>query len=315
MSTSDELRPPERVRGEVKWFNNNKGFGFLTQTDGQDVFVHFSWVQRRASKELYEGEAVEFTVVKGAKGLQAHDVVPLVEVEGRDDAESEFLAFTLIEDRVRLVSLTRDGTYQFLDVAQTLHGIFYVASETRALEGAVDELESLLNSASAKEAEFQDFFERYPQFVLNDEYKAAHPHIVLERTDAEPLIPDFILEPVDQGALCDLLEIKLPAAEIFVLKKNRMRFSAAVLEACAQLREYATFFDSEENRRRVAETHGLTAYKPKMMVVIGRRGSVSPVAIRKMEMDMPALQLRTYDAVLARAQQRLVAMKRGSGGR
>lgn len=63
--------------GTVKWFNNEKGFGFITVDGGDDVFVHFSAIQGDGFKSLEEGQAVEFTIVEGARGPQAADVVKL----------------------------------------------------------------------------------------------------------------------------------------------------------------------------------------------------------------------------------------------
>jgi len=60
--------------GTVKWFNAAKGFGFITQEGGEDVFVHFSAVQAQGFKSLAEGDRVEFEVTRGAKGLQAANV-------------------------------------------------------------------------------------------------------------------------------------------------------------------------------------------------------------------------------------------------
>jgi CspA family cold shock protein len=60
--------------GTVKWFNDAKGFGFITQEGGEDVFVHFSAIQASGFKSLGEGDRVEFEVTRGPKGLQAANV-------------------------------------------------------------------------------------------------------------------------------------------------------------------------------------------------------------------------------------------------
>jgi len=63
------------VRGRVKWFNDNKGFGFIAREDGEDVFVHYSAIQGDGFKTLSEGQEVEFEIVNGEKGPQAANVV------------------------------------------------------------------------------------------------------------------------------------------------------------------------------------------------------------------------------------------------
>ena len=65
----------DRITGTVKWFNGDKGFGFIEREGGKDVFVHFSAIQGAGFRNLQEGQKVEFTVEQGPKGLQAADVV------------------------------------------------------------------------------------------------------------------------------------------------------------------------------------------------------------------------------------------------
>ena len=65
-----------RAKGTVKWFNEVKGFGFISQEGGDDLFVHYSAISGNGFKTLKEGQAVEFDVVQGPKGLQASNVLP-----------------------------------------------------------------------------------------------------------------------------------------------------------------------------------------------------------------------------------------------
>ncbi|WP_248929449.1 cold shock domain-containing protein [Paenibacillus hamazuiensis] len=65
------------MQGKVKWFNAEKGYGFIEREDGGDVFVHFSAIQAEGFKTLEEGQAVEFDIVEGARGPQAANVIKL----------------------------------------------------------------------------------------------------------------------------------------------------------------------------------------------------------------------------------------------
>lgn len=221
------------------------------------------------------------------------------------------VALALFGPIIKLISLSPDGQYRFLDEQQKSHNLLYVLSaETVQVERAVEELEHLMNDSTARANDFQNFFERHPDFILNDEYREAHPQLILENAGADCLIPDFILQPVNQRALCDLLELKLPSVEVFIMKKNRPRYSAAVYEAAAQLREYSRYFDEETNRAKFRDKYPLlNVYRPRMFVIIGRQGMENPTIARAVEAGMPDIYLRTYDDVLRRAKWKLERMK------
>jgi CspA family cold shock protein len=65
------------MQGKVKWFNAEKGYGFIESEEGGDVFVHFSAIQSEGFKTLEEGQSVEFDIVEGARGPQAANVIKL----------------------------------------------------------------------------------------------------------------------------------------------------------------------------------------------------------------------------------------------
>lgn len=298
-------------RGTVKWWNDSKGFGFLSLEDGSDVFVHHSALQCEGFKTLEAGEKVEFDIIDAAKGPSSANVVRVRDLDRKPKeeepikAEDAFVALALFGDKIKAVEFLPDGSYRFLDDKQNAHDVIYIVSRERlALGEAIDELEYLINSPAVKELDFQRFFERRPDFILNDDYKKAHGHIVLAREDGGSLIPDFVLEPAN-GSLSDLLELKLPSVEVFTLKKNRCRFSAAVFEACAQLREYSKFFEEAHYRKLVQEKFGLLLYRPRMFVILGRRGDVDPLQLRAIQSDLPQLDVKTYDDVIERMKRKL----------
>ena len=66
-----------REQGTVKWFNNEKGYGFISRNSGDDVFVHHTAIQGSGFKSLDEGDSVEFDMAQGPKGLQAQNVIKL----------------------------------------------------------------------------------------------------------------------------------------------------------------------------------------------------------------------------------------------
>ena len=70
----------EVASGTVKWFNSEKGYGFIAQTDGEDVFVHHSAIQMNGYRSLEEGQSVEFELKEGPKGLQAVEVRPATDL-------------------------------------------------------------------------------------------------------------------------------------------------------------------------------------------------------------------------------------------
>jgi hypothetical protein len=258
------------------------------------------WPIRDALRGSGRGEVSDFEVAV------LWDAFPRDQEQSNAAIEETAVGLAMVDGRIRIISISRDGRLALLEGSRERHKMLYVAdSRTAALQNVIDELEYLVNTRTTSEAALQNFFERNPYLITGDDYSSAHPHVVLEREDRGPLVPDFLLEPLNQAGLCDLLELKLPKSKLFVERKNRNRMSAAVAEACAQLRTYRDYFESQENRERVRKAYGFNVFRPNMYVVIGRRGSIPPMEIRAAEADMPLLRIKTYDDLLDRARLQL----------
>jgi len=134
-----------------------------------------------------------------------------MDIEIKKDQDSKktkdaFWAVASINGKLRMVQVSFDDEngFRYVDLNKigTYGGFYIVSSETTTIKIAVEELEALINNPSSNENDLQDFFERYPEFILDDFYKCAHSKIVLENKEDKKLIPDFILEPYDQSRVC-----------------------------------------------------------------------------------------------------------------
>ena len=167
---------------------------------------------------------------------------------------------------------------------------------------AISELEDLVNSEAAHEADFQRFMERHPQVLLGGDYEALIPHVVLARDGDDNLIPDFFLKPVEgmshEPAIVDL---KLPDLALIKPTPRREGLYAKAMDGVNQLRTYGAYFEDRKNRDLVKSTLGFTAYRPRLILVGGRNtSSVSPEVRARVLADIRPVELRTYEDLLHR---------------
>ncbi len=167
----------------------------------------------------------------------------------------------------------------------------------------LEEFRQLVRSPDISESDIQNFLGRNPEFLTGIDYERAVPHVYIEGHDEGALIPDFMLIPF-QSNFADVLELKHPRHKILVKQGKHLRFSASVIKAIAQLRDYEQFFDNKENRDRVKKQYGFTAYKPKM-IMITTSSLQSEIQFRKVAADYRKVSVLTYDDVIARAERML----------
>jgi Shedu protein SduA, C-terminal len=169
---------------------------------------------------------------------------------------------------------------------------------------AISELEELINR-SALEKDFQTFFQSHPEFLLAlGPYSRLHAQLILHEDSGQRLIPDFFMERIDSD-FCDVLDLKRPTVNLVRYQRHRDRFRDAVMEAVAQLEHYRDWFDDRMNRRQFLAQYGINAFRPRVVIVIGRKASYTRDVDRiQLESRLPSwVDLKTYDDIVARAQQ------------
>lgn len=212
--------------------------------------------------------------------------------------KNEQVALVLENGKFKLMGFAHDDSLNISDPLNNQHSLFYTYSfESIGLRVAIEELEFMINNAKIKESELQDFFTRYPDFLKMNEYKEIHPHLILENETNKKLIPDFVLEPINNQGLSDILDLKLPQQKVYV-GNYRPRFSAEINKVCSQLREYSAFFESRQNRQKIKQKYGLELYSPKMITVIGRRQEIDPILIKRINQSLPNLSVKNYDDII-----------------
>jgi hypothetical protein len=164
-----------------------------------------------------------------------------------------------------------------------------------------DALEALINDPDLTESDLQLFFEAHPHLLARGEYDRVLPHPVLRRDGDGPLLPDFMLEPA--GAYADVLDLKLPSVPLIAGSKDRLRPSAKLADAIAQVREYHAYFEDPAHRDEFHARYRMRAYRPTAVVVIGRDTGLGsdPLQLRRIWSDQVApVQVQTYDGLLSR---------------
>lgn len=167
----------------------------------------------------------------------------------------------------------------------------------------IEELEELLNSGSAREADFQRYLESHTHFFRKWDYREVHPHVYLAHGESH-LIPDFILTDRElQRAM--ILELKKADFRLTRRQPNRDRLTDAVMEARAQLFTYRDWFRESANRRKLSDIVGMEIYEPRLAVVVGRSSDfIDALDRQKLQSTISDVEIVTYDDIRLFANRR-----------
>jgi hypothetical protein len=167
----------------------------------------------------------------------------------------------------------------------------------------VEEFDSLINRSDVSEYDVQKFFEAHPSFLLGSQYHRLHSQVALTSDTGTKLIPDFFAERVGT-TFADIIELKKPSEKLVSGSGSRRGMAVSVTRALSQLREYRNYFDDISRRREFHRRYGFEAFRPAIIVVIGRSSSYLDQLERiSIEDEYKHLQLLTYDDILLRAKR------------
>ncbi|HKV36890.1 MAG TPA: Shedu anti-phage system protein SduA domain-containing protein [Pyrinomonadaceae bacterium] len=221
------------------------------------------------------------------------------------------LILTLSNGRIQILPGQQDGIFKLAlsdnpNSELIIAAPYVIANVTRSyIRDEIEEFEELINSSRSTEHDIQKFLENHPKFLLGHEYQKLHPQVILEREEQGKLIPDFLVQPFNKE-FCDIVDLKLPSAPLIVGKDNRKRFSSSIAEAAAQLRTYRDYFDDGRRREAVKRRYGITAYRPRLAVILGRAVEMDAVLYKQIQGDLLNIEVITYDDLIQRAKNFLL---------
>ncbi len=244
--------------------------------------------------------------------ISPEDVSALKVAQNAAQTDLPSLFLTARDGRIQLLPGRVPGLYRVAlgtgPQRETIVAAPYVIADiTRTyLHEEVEEFEDLVNSPNCSERAIQKFLESHPKFLLGHQYERLHPQVILERREEGPLIPDFLLQPFGRH-FCDVLDLKLPSTQLVVGGRNRERFSAAIAEGAAQLHRYRNYFDDPAGRDSVLTRYGITAYRPHLALVVGRKVETDDAVLYKQMQDgASGVEVITYEDLLTRAKRLLL---------
>lgn len=211
------------------------------------------------------------------------------------------------------------------EIPQDFESQYYASAEFRVANGysrlvlvtgapsiaqlALEEFERLVNSSGSCEHDFQDFFERHPDFLLGDEYDSywAEPRLVSPAT-GERFRPDFVLQPAALRSnpwRWNVIDLKRHNVDLLIGKKFHVDLSRDVYRAATQLKDYAEFFSDPRNADMLRERFGGVVPNPKLTMVIGRLPEADRLTFNRLQGRVSGVHIRTYDEILKFRRARL----------
>jgi hypothetical protein len=269
----------------------------LSTATGDDRVNYGKMVQ---IQEIYLDALLKLAILAAAQ----HRIIDgfISELIRKKLREATCLCFRIGRDR-RIEVVFRAGANDWLMLdGHTVTPCSYHLLAGSKWSRALNELESLVNTAHTTEHDLQKFFEVYPELLAGNTYDTIIPQaVIVPDTGDHQWKADFVLSPFNQFDFATVLELKLPFAQTTVQKRPAHHsFSAHVWHSIQQVKDYADQFDSPTVRRRFREAYHVDIFKPDIHLIVGQRWNVAQSeAIKRMKRDSN-VRVETWSEVIER---------------
>jgi RNA polymerase sigma factor (sigma-70 family) len=241
------------------------------------VFI-LSYLESLSTREISNRLQITESTVRSHKNnaikLLRKKLTGLNEFDQPEKTESNKFCIRVRDGRIQLIYEQGDNIWQASDNNLTLINGLYVFTKSK-WSIILSELEKLINKWNLKEQELQDFFETYPELIIDEQYSSAIPQATIVKDDTTTWKADFILIPSDQLSFSKILELKLPNEKISLSSHSgHSDFTKKLFKSINQIKDYYSAFDSERTKSRFKEIYKTEIFKPDLQLVFGRRNSI-----------------------------------------
>ena len=231
-------------------------------------------------------------------------ILKLSPVDYFEKIESRAIHFRLGSDNKFKATLQyEDGSWCYADGKIVLPSRICLLTYSR-YANILKELEEIINDVNVRESDLQEYFEKYPELLKGDDYDVIIPQAVIEIENTK-WKSDFILIPINQYDFAKVLELKIPQFNLFNKPHSgHFTFSANLLNAFQQTRDYGQAFDNKETREKFRERYKVDVLRPELHLIAGRKWDISIMDPMRRHLSETHVKFENWDSAYERLKRR-----------
>ncbi len=196
------------------------------------------------------------------------------------------------------------GTYIYSDGRVQLENELILLTKSK-WKNIIQRLEELVNRPDLKEKELQEFFEEYPDLIMEDDYSEIIPQATIVSEEGIKWKADFVLKPKNQTNFCKILELKLPKEKTFNKKgSGHRKYTSKLMNAVNQLKDYSEAFNLERTRQIFSNKYGTEVFKPDLHLMFGRKPNTEMIRDFLEMKRRTNINIEDWDTIIARLRRK-----------